>query len=474
VLSVVSRIIPAIPICWLFSSNVGYLAVVQTVSGVSWGAFDLCTQNYIYKVAPQEKKLRYIVYTRCLVLFSTALGGLGGVYLIKGVFTIFGSQMLTIFLISGFFRAIVVMFLMPKLVDHAVNWERPVVLPKVTLDTTGKVQVKRNGLFYQRGEPMATAKRQLTVKNTVVSSTKYQNATQRRTWAVDEKPRRMQMTTNSVLLRTPQSAWAIPGRGTPLRRAVAQPVEVTATRRPWFRDSEIFTEYTERYRNQKIEEAEKRAHEIPKREGIAHNSDIVASYKASRQQQMIADMEKKNRETANRDGIAHNPDAHASYNENWKQKLVVEAAKKNRETANRDGFLHASDVFDSYNANQQKKAELEALKHNRETANREGFAHNSEVHASYNENWKQKLVAEAAKRNRETANRDGSLHDRDVLKSYQANREKQVTLNMEKTSRETANREGLFYNNYGWNSYKKQSLRSAFREKNQGKERQQT
>ena len=125
VLSIVSRIIPAIPICWLFCSNLGYLAFVQTLSGICWGAFDLSTQSYLYKVAPQEKKLRYIVYTRCLILLSTAVGGLAGAFLLKGVFSTFGSQLLSVFMISGFFRAVVVMYLIPKLVDLAVSYDKP-------------------------------------------------------------------------------------------------------------------------------------------------------------------------------------------------------------------------------------------------------------------------------------------------------------------------------------------------------------
>jgi MFS family permease len=52
VLGIVSRVIPLIPICWLFGSNISYLAFVQVLSGVCWGAYDLSTQSYLYKVAP--------------------------------------------------------------------------------------------------------------------------------------------------------------------------------------------------------------------------------------------------------------------------------------------------------------------------------------------------------------------------------------------------------------------------------------
>jgi hypothetical protein len=149
VLGIVSRIIPALPICWLFCSNVGYLVFVQVLSGICWGAFDLSTQSYLYKVAPPEKKLRYIVYTRCLMLFSTAVGGLVGAYLVNSVFFTFGSKLLSVFMISGFFRAIVVMYLMPKLVDLAVSYGKPAPPPEASLEALGKAIASKRGLFYQ-------------------------------------------------------------------------------------------------------------------------------------------------------------------------------------------------------------------------------------------------------------------------------------------------------------------------------------
>ena len=153
VLGIVSRVIPLIPVFWLFWSNIGYLAVVQTVSGICWGAYDLSTQSYLYKVAPQEKKLRYIVFTRCLVLFSTALGGLAGAFFVTGIFPIFGSRILSIFLLSGVFRAVIVMYMMPRLIDLAVSLGQPSKSPACNLETLGKAIASRRGLYYRRQLP---------------------------------------------------------------------------------------------------------------------------------------------------------------------------------------------------------------------------------------------------------------------------------------------------------------------------------
>jgi hypothetical protein len=172
VLGIVSRIIPAIPICWLFCSNIGYLVVVQVFSGACWGAFDLCNQSYLYKVAPPDKKLRYIVYTRCLVLLSTAMGGLLGAYLVDGVFMTFGSRLLSVFMISGFFRAIVVMYLMPKLVDLAVSYGKPAPPPEASLEALGKAIASRRGLFYKINEPDDTPQTEKVKRETALASYK--------------------------------------------------------------------------------------------------------------------------------------------------------------------------------------------------------------------------------------------------------------------------------------------------------------
>lgn len=161
VLAIVSKIIPLIPVFWLFSSHLVYLAFVQTMSGICWGAYDLCTQSYLYKVAPREGKLRYIVYTRSLVLLSTALGGLMGAFFVNGIFLTFGSRILSVFLVSGIFRAGIALYLMPGLVDLAVNYVSPTGKRAVSFIYPGKEPASRRGLYYRRPvlEPLPIAKR---------------------------------------------------------------------------------------------------------------------------------------------------------------------------------------------------------------------------------------------------------------------------------------------------------------------------
>lgn len=186
VLGIVTRIIPVIPIFWLFNSSLIYLAFVQIMSGICWGAFDLCTQSYLYKVAPRPKKLRYIVYTRFLILACTAMGSLAGAYLVEGVFTTFGSKILTVFWVSGFCRALVVLYMMPKLVDLAVTYGQPAPPPDVNLEKLGKAILSKRGLFYRPEIPeLSPAAIQLQKEAAAAEYSRYAGS---RKWPLPKKP----------------------------------------------------------------------------------------------------------------------------------------------------------------------------------------------------------------------------------------------------------------------------------------------
>ncbi len=148
VLNLVSRVIPLVPICWIFCPNMAYLAVVQAMSGFCWGAYDLCIQNYLFKMAPPSKKLRYIVYNKVLSMFCMAAGGLLSFYLLKGIVPIAGSKLLSVFLVSGIFRALVVIAMVPKLIDMAVSHGLPNSRLELDLGFVNRVLTSKHGIYY--------------------------------------------------------------------------------------------------------------------------------------------------------------------------------------------------------------------------------------------------------------------------------------------------------------------------------------
>jgi MFS family permease len=115
VLRYASFMIPAIPIFWLFSSNIVYLMGIQVFSGIAWAAFDLSTQSYLCRGTPQAKRLHYIVYNRSIVTLAAALGPLLGMLLLNVIFPVFGNAILGIFLLSGILRLLTVIVIMPRL-----------------------------------------------------------------------------------------------------------------------------------------------------------------------------------------------------------------------------------------------------------------------------------------------------------------------------------------------------------------------
>jgi hypothetical protein len=264
VLGIVSRIIPFIPIGWLFCSNIGYLAFIQTLSGICWGAYDLCTQSYLYKVAPQTKKLRYIVYTRCLILLCTAMGGLMGYYLLKGVFLTFGSRLLSVFLISGILRALVVIYMMPRLVDLAVSYGKPTAPPKVGLQKPGMAITPKRGLFYQEPEPVEYPAKAQSRKKEIPAASKVSQHIGRRNWALPE-----------VAVKE--------------KKELNRPVAPVTSRRVWVQSPVTMSAATSRKSTSPLSEMGKHPGGVKTRQGLYYDSSGWSSYMKETLQSIITD-----------------------------------------------------------------------------------------------------------------------------------------------------------------------------------------
>jgi hypothetical protein len=146
ILGEVSYIIPFVPILWLFSSNYFYLVGVQLLSGVVWAAFDLSVQTFIYKATSPAQRLRYLAYYRSLTSLSVALGALTGALLLNNMFSIFGSHILAMFLISGVLRLVVARIMLPKLTLQGIP--NAVIHPELAVELAAVPSPERAGLYY--------------------------------------------------------------------------------------------------------------------------------------------------------------------------------------------------------------------------------------------------------------------------------------------------------------------------------------
>jgi MFS family permease len=97
-------LVSLVPLLWLPSGNVGYLAFVQVYSGLAWAGFNLTSVNFLFDATHHNNRTAY------LALFSAGAGlaGMAGA-LIGGAIaphlpSLLGTPLLTLFALSGGMR----------------------------------------------------------------------------------------------------------------------------------------------------------------------------------------------------------------------------------------------------------------------------------------------------------------------------------------------------------------------------------
>jgi len=100
--------VPFVSILWLINSSVLRLCVTQVYSGFAWAVFNLCAGLFIWDAAPRENRTRYIALFAGLSALGLTLGSLIGGDLGPFLPQISGSYYLSIFLLSGIVKLVVV------------------------------------------------------------------------------------------------------------------------------------------------------------------------------------------------------------------------------------------------------------------------------------------------------------------------------------------------------------------------------
>lgn len=115
VIKVVAKLLPILPVLWLFSANPVYLTLINVLAGYLWAGFNLAVLNFIFDATSQD------VRTRCLGYFSFTngvfifLGSILGGWLALSLPEIWNSRLLTLFLLSGVVRFLVSLFFVGSL-----------------------------------------------------------------------------------------------------------------------------------------------------------------------------------------------------------------------------------------------------------------------------------------------------------------------------------------------------------------------
>jgi MFS family permease len=95
-----------VPLFWLISHNVFYLAMVQVLAGFAWGGVTLSSANFIYDAVTPSKRVRCISYFNLLNGIALFLGASAGGLLASTLPPLRGYPLLTLFALSSLCRLV--------------------------------------------------------------------------------------------------------------------------------------------------------------------------------------------------------------------------------------------------------------------------------------------------------------------------------------------------------------------------------
>jgi MFS family permease len=120
VLKITGFLIPFIPIVWIFSILIPsgnlyllifYLMLTEVYSGFSWAGFNLSAANFIYDAVSRQRMAICVAYFNLLNAFGVFIGALIGGVLIKTEFIFGVRSILLLFILSSFFRFLVIILM---------------------------------------------------------------------------------------------------------------------------------------------------------------------------------------------------------------------------------------------------------------------------------------------------------------------------------------------------------------------------
>ncbi|MCB4791659.1 MAG: MFS transporter [Elusimicrobia bacterium] len=123
VIRITSFFISFVPVLWIINRNTVFLIFAQILSGFVWAGFNLTTSNFMYDAVSPAKRTRCISYFNFLNGIAICFGALLGGIMLKWLPPIFGTGILTLFLISSVLR-FVVSFYFPKKLKEVRNVEK--------------------------------------------------------------------------------------------------------------------------------------------------------------------------------------------------------------------------------------------------------------------------------------------------------------------------------------------------------------
>ena len=124
IMHVTSIVFPLMPILWVLLPTFWFILSIQIVSGACWAGFSLAAGNYLYDIAPPEKRAAYSAIHQALsngaIFWGALLGGFLGshvpaVFELGGTTLHFTSGLWAVLIVSGLARALAAVVFLPRL-----------------------------------------------------------------------------------------------------------------------------------------------------------------------------------------------------------------------------------------------------------------------------------------------------------------------------------------------------------------------
>ena len=115
ILHITALMIPFVSMLWLVNSSVVWLCTLQVYAGFVWSGFNLCVGLFIWDAAPQENRTRFVSLFGAMNALGITLGALIGGNLGPHLPKIAGSYFLTLFLLAGIVKLLVVLGLFRRI-----------------------------------------------------------------------------------------------------------------------------------------------------------------------------------------------------------------------------------------------------------------------------------------------------------------------------------------------------------------------
>jgi predicted MFS family arabinose efflux permease len=63
-----------VPLMWVFINAAGYVILINLVSGLLWGAYNLASFNYLLMITPPDRRARFSALFQIIVTVSLGIG----------------------------------------------------------------------------------------------------------------------------------------------------------------------------------------------------------------------------------------------------------------------------------------------------------------------------------------------------------------------------------------------------------------